>query len=171
MAEYYDANGNLVEGLFTADEVNAKIEEIKAAVVPPEPAPVVPVTPPTNDNEPPAWFKPFAERVNQLAGNQQETIISTIASAVDAEKRNNFNTHFNNLAGYEDTPEGMQERAKAAYLLTTGHQYGDNAINMQNVDASKGGPVKPAAPAPEVDEGFKKTFGITDEDIAKYGNK
>jgi hypothetical protein len=172
MSEYYDADGNLVEGLFTADELTAKIEEAKASFTPPPADPVPPVTPvATTDNEPPEWFKPFAAKVDQLAGNQKETVISSIAAAVDAEKRVNFNTNFNNLLGYAETPEGMQERAKAAYLLTTGQQYNDGAINMQNIDASKGGPTKPTAPPAAVDEGFKKTFGITDEDITKYGNK
>ena len=42
---------------------------------------------------------------------------------------------------------------------------------MNNVVAANGAPVIPSAPPKEVQEGFKQAFGLSDDDINKYGSK
>jgi hypothetical protein len=161
MAELYDADGNLVEGYLSPEEVAAKIEAEKAAWQKPA-EPVTPAPAATNDNEPPAWFKPFAEQVQKIAGNQTSTFIKDYVSGLDADKQKEFDAKFNSLTGYDESPEGIQRRAQDAYLTE---------VNMQNIVASTGGPVRPSAPKPEVDKGIQAVFGITEEDANKYASK
>lgn len=166
--ELFDANGNKVEGYLSADEVAAKVAAEKAAWEATKPT--TPPTPPAPaENEPPAWFKPFAEQVQRLSGNQTSTLVKDFVSGLDADKQKEFDAKFNSLSGYDETPEGIQRRAQDAYLLTTGQPYNANAVNMQNVVSSGNRPVKPEAPKAEVDEAFKSVFGISDEDVKKYG--
>ena len=168
--EVFDSEGNKVEGVMTAAEVAAKIEAEKATWAA-EQKPPAPAAPAADPNAVPEWFKPFAEQVTKLSGNLQTTVISDYAASLDADKKQAFNSRFDSLTGYPDTPEGMQKRAADAYLLTTGQPYEAQAINMGNIVAAGNGPVRPAAPVGEVDKAFAQTFGITEQDVAKYGNK
>jgi len=165
--EVFDSEGNVVEGVMTAEEVTAKIEAEKAAweatQKPADPAPA--------GDEPPAWAKELINKVQTLSGNQQSMVVGDITGGLDADKREAFTKRFDSLQGYEDTPEGIQRRAQDAYLLTVGQPYQSQAINMGNIVASGNGPVRPAAPALEVDKAFGAAFGITEQDVAKYGNK
>lgn len=164
--EVFDSEGNKVEGVMTAEEVAAKIEAEKSAWEASQTkAPVA------DPNAVPEWFKPFAEKVTQLSGNQTSMVTSEIAGGLDADKREAFTKRFDSLTGYEETPEGIQRRAQDAYLLTVGQPYQAQAINMGNIVATGGSPTRPSAPAPEIDKAFGQVFGISEADAAKYGNK
>jgi hypothetical protein len=171
MAEVYDAEGNLIEGYLSPEEVAAKIEAEKAEWAKIKPPAPVTTEQKSNEDEPPAWFKPFAEQVQKLSGNQTSTFIKDYVSNLDADKQKEFDAKFNSLTGYDDSPEGIQKRAQDAYLLTTGQPYNATAVNMQNIVASTGGPVRPSAPKPEVDKGIQEVLGITEEDANKYASK
>lgn len=169
--EVFDSEGNKVEGVMTQAEVEAKIAAEKAAWEASKTTPPAPAAPAADPNAVPEWFKPFAETVTRLSGNQTTMVTKEIADGLDADKREAFTKRFDSLTGYDETPEGIQRRAQDAYLLTTGQPYQAQAINMQNVAAAGGGPTRPSAPAPEIDKAFGATFGITDEDRNKFGNK
>ncbi len=166
--EVFDKDGNPVENVMTAEQVAEKIAAAKKEWEEKNKPPVAAPVPPPSD-EPPAWFKPFAETVNRLATNQQSTIVADVVSAVEADKRELFNTKFNNLTGYPETPEGLQARARDAYVLTTGQPYNAPAVNMQNIVAANGRPVIPQAPKGEVNKEVAAVFGISEEDVKKYG--
>lgn len=173
MAEVYDADGNLVEGYLSPEEVTAKLDAEKIAweaANPPAPVVVPPVAAPAAD-APPAWAQSIIDKVEQLSGNQKSTLVKDFTSGLDADKQKEFDAKFNSLSGYEETPEGIQKRAQDAYLLTTGQQYSATPINMQNIAASTGGPVRPAASAPAIDKELGAIFGNTEDDISKYGKK
>lgn len=165
--EVFDSEGNKVEGVMTAEEVTAKIEAEKSAWE----ASKAPVVPAADPNAVPEWFKPFADKVTQLSGNQRTMVTSEISGGLDADKREAFTKRFDSLTGYEETPAGIQQRAHDAYLLTVGQPYEAQSINMGNVVATGGSPVRPSAPAPEVDKAFGEVFGINDADRAKHANK
>lgn len=166
--EVFDKDGNPVEGVMTQAEVDAKLATEKASW---EEANKKPDTPPAPSNEVPEWFKPFADKVDALSGNQRSMVVKNVAETLDADKRTQFDAKFNNLTGYGETLEELQRRAQDAYLLTTGQTFESQAINMQNIAASGGSPVRPSALAPELDKAFCQAFGITEADVAKYGNK
>jgi hypothetical protein len=167
--EVFDSEGNKVEGVMTQADFDAKLAAEKTTWEAAQtPAPVVPAADP---NAVPEWFKPFADKVTQLSGNQTTMVTSEIAGGLDADKREAFTKRFDSLTGYEETPEGIQRRAQDAYLLAVGQPYQAQSINMQNVAASGGAPTRPSATAPVVDQAFGETFGISDADRSKYGNK
>ena len=163
MAKFFDADGNEVEA-FTQEELDAKIAEAKA--VPLEKAPEQ-----KKDDELPAWAQALIQQVQTLSGNQRSVFVGQIEQSLSADERSAFKAKYDSLTtGYDETPEGIRRRAEDAYLLTTGKKF-DSSVNMANVVAAAGGPVVPAPPRKEVDEGFKQVFGLTDEDVNKYGPK
>jgi len=173
--EVFDKDGNPVANVFSQEELDAKLAAEKTAWEEANKPPESPaaVTPPAVDpNEPPVWFKPFADKVDRLAGNQTTMVVQDYTNGLDAEKRAEFDKRFNGLTtGYEDTPEGQQKRASDAYLLATGQPYTANEMNTANFTASQGHIVRPSAAKPEIDTAIQGAFGVTAEDAAKYGNK
>lgn len=167
--EVFDKDGNPVEGVFTQAELDAKLAAEKAAWEEAQKQ-NTPPTPPAS-TEPPEWFKPFAEKVDKLAGNQTTMVVQDITTGLDAEQRESFNKKFESLSGYGDTPEELQRRAQDAYLLATGQRYEENAINLNNLTATTGVPVRPTATSSGDEKAIQQVFGITDEDVNKYGNK
>lgn len=166
--EVFDKDGNPVEGVFTQAELDAKLAAEKAAWEESQKQ----TTPPPVSNEPPDWFKPFAEQVQKLAGNQTTTVVKDYTANLDADKKAEFDRRFNALAvGYDDTIEGQQKRAADAYLLATGQPYDANTINLTNLTAGVGSPVKPSATPTAADKDIQQVLGITEEDVNKYGNK
>lgn len=171
MTEYFDKDGNPVEGVYTKEQVDAMVEAAKVAATPAAPEPAAPAAPAAD--EPPAWAKPIIEKVNSLSQNTVNAVINGVATGLDADNKTKLQENFNRLAGYPDTPEGIEARAQAAYLLTTGQQYNANAIHMGNINAAGSGRVNinDKAQTSEKDAFFGKMLGITDEDRAKYGKK
>jgi hypothetical protein len=168
--EVFDKDGNPVTGIMSQAEVDALVAAQKAewekANVPP-----APVTPPApTADEPPAWAKELIGKVETLSGNQKAVVVSDFVKVLEADKQPIFTAKFDQLTGYPETPEGMQQRASDAYLLTTGQRYETSGVNMQNIVAANGSPVRPGAPATEVDKAFQQTFGITDEDVKKHSS-
>lgn len=183
MAELFDKEGNPVEGALTQDELEAKIAEEKAAweeankapKTPPAPAPE---TSPAGDDTP-EWAKTLVEnlstlksQVEILSGNQTTTTIKQYVEAVDDDKKEEFNKKFESLTGYDNTPEGLQQKASDAYLLVTGQRYEDSGIDMRGFTGVGRGPVEGKKQEESADaKAIEEVFGITDEDKAKYSNK
>lgn len=165
--EVFDSEGNKVEGVFTQADIDAKIAAEKATWE----ASQKPADPTPAADEPPAWAKSLINKVETLSGNQTSMALGDITSSLDADKKEAFTKRFESLTGYSDTPEDIQRRAQDAYLLTVGQPYQAQAINMGNIVANGNSPVRPSAPAPEVDKAFAATFGLSEQDVAKYGNK
>lgn len=173
--EVYDADGNLVEGMFSQEEVDAQIEEAKKAFIPvttdaPVAPPVVDIV--KKDDE--DVIAKMQEQINTLVRNSQLGGTSKYLSGLDADKSVVFNKQFDDLGktgSYEDTPDGLQKRSEAAYLLTVGQPFDYNALNMGNLSAVSGRTAaKPADELTEVDRGLASMFGNTVDDYKKYGN-
>lgn len=123
------------------------------------------------DNEPPAWFKPYADRVDRLAGNQSEQYIDGVLTGLDADKQKTVREKFGSMTGYEDTPQGLQQRANDAYLLVTGERPQEGGVDMTNLHASGGGRSEHTEQKySEADKEIQKTLGVTEEDVKKYGS-
>lgn len=174
--EFFDKDGNPVEGVYTKEQVDAMVEAAKAAAAPvatpatptETPVPATPVV-----EEPPAWAKTVIEQVNTLTENTRRQYVDQVTAGLSAEDKAKLSENYNRLAGYDDTPEGIQARAQAAYLLTTGQQYTASHVHMGNMNAAGSGKVNinERPQATEADAFFGKMLGITDEDRAKYGVK
>lgn len=170
--EVFDKDGNPVEGVFTQEELDAKIKEAveaqSAAVVPP--APETPPAPTTPD-EPPAWAKGLIERIDRLDGNQQSAVVKNYTVGLDADKQKEFQANYEKLAGYDNTQDGMDRRAQDAYLLTTGQRFNSEAVDMKSVAAGFGGAGNPNSPVKPTGEqkAIQDALGITEDDVKKYG--
>lgn len=196
--EAFDKDGNKIEGVFTQEDLDAKIEAEKEAA---QTALAEAVTkaqeeainkykeenPPVvekkgeeggekkkdDDNEPPAWFKPFAYQVQALSGNQQSQHIKKVTSVLDADKRKEVQEKFDSLQGYDTTTEGLESRAHDAYLLVMGEKPDSGAVNVANLNVAGTGrvPLITGKESSSTDKEVQKALGISDADVEKYGNK
>lgn len=183
MAELFDKDGNLVEGALTKDELEAKLVEEKTAWEEANkeqpPAEDTPPAPAPSGDETPEWAKSLVEnitslksQVDTLNGNQTSTTIKQYVEAVDDDKRDEFNKKFESLSGYDETPEGLQQKASDAYLLVTGQRYEESGVDMRGFTGVGRGPVEAKKPEDSADaKAIEEVFGISDEDKEKYGNK
>ena len=92
--EVFDKDGNVVEGVFSQAELDAKVaaekttwEASQAPVTP-----VVPVTP--SADEPPVWAKDLISRVENLSGNQKTMVVSSIAESLDLDKKTQLHSKY-----------------------------------------------------------------------------
>lgn len=174
--EVFDKDGKPVEGVFSQAELDAKIEEAKKAFVPPTPTPE-----PKKEEPAPAAAKPddvmaalkaLQETVGSLVKSGETTGASKFTAALDDEKKTAFNTQFEALqktGQYENTPEGIEKRAAAAYMLTTGESFDAGNFNMGNLSAVGGKALnKPNAEMSEVDKQISAALGNTPEDFKKH---
>lgn len=180
MAELYDKDGNLVEGAITKEELDTKLGEAKISwEAEQKPAEEQKQVEQKQTDEVPPWAKKFVdgfntlqEQVNNLNGNQTTTHISRFKNAVDTARQADFQTKFDSLTGYENTPEGLEKRAADAYLLTTGQRYEESGMDMRGFTSNGRGPVDTIKPTnSESIKAIDQTFGISEADAEKYGNK
>lgn len=172
--EVFDKDGNPVENVFSQDELDAKIAEAVKAVKPKEeekketpPAPV-----PTPNDEVMNAIKALQETVGTLVKSSETTGTTKFTASLDEEKKIAFNTQFEALqktGQYENTPEGIEKRAAAAYMLTTGESFDAGNFDMGNLSGTSGkSPAKPNAEQSEVDKQLSEVLGNTEEDVKKY---
>lgn len=174
--EVFDKDGNPVENVFSQEELDAKIAEATKVVVPPV------VEPKKEDVQVPATVKPedimaaltaLQATVGSIVKSTETTGASKFTATLDEEKKTEFNTQFEALqktGQYENTPEGIEKRAAAAYMLTTGESFDAGNFNMGNLSAAGGkSPTKPATEMTEVDKQISAVLGNTEEDFKKHG--
>lgn len=173
--EVFDKDGNPVEGVFSQAELDAKIAEAKAAVVPPVVTPTVPATPvvpaaPLVD----PLLTSLQEQVTTLSKGFETSVTTKFAGGLDADKKAAFEKKFEELAvlsSYDKTPEGLQRRAADAYALTTGQPFNFDALNMGNLGNVNGkAPTVPNKELREEDKAIAAALGNTPEDYKKYGS-
>lgn len=173
--EVFDKDGNPVENVFSQEELDAKIAEAVKEVVPPvvenKETPSTPVT--VKPEEIMAALTALQATVGSIVKSTETTGASKFTANLDDEKKTAFNTQFEALQKtglYENTPEGIEKRAAAAYVLTTGESIDAGNFNMGNLSSivSKA-PVKVNTETSETDKQISAALGNTEEDIKKYG--
>lgn len=173
--EVFDKDGNLVENVFSQEELDVKIAEaIKTAkpadpvVTPPAPA----VPPETKPDDVMAVLKSLQDTVSTLVKSTEISGASKFTASLDEEKKTAFNTQFEALqktGQYENTPEGIEKRAAVAYMITTGEAFDAGNFDMGNL-SSVGGKttVKANAQQSEVDKQISEALGNTEAEVKKY---
>jgi hypothetical protein len=171
--EVFDKNGDLVEGVFSQDELDAKIKEIKDSLT--LPAPIVPIAPvilaePTIDPK----IAALEADINNLKKGFEINVTSKFGIGLTPEQKATFEQKFTELSSipsYDTSPTGLERRANDAYTLVTGQPYTHNAMNMNNIGVASG---KSSAPANkelrEEDKSIAEMLGNTPDDYKKYGN-
>ena len=154
MTTYYDEQGNAVEA-FSKEELEAQL----AAQTP------VPVEAPD--------LSPVLERLQKTENALYEMRVEKLADSYagsDAEKRQAFIAKFGRLTGYEETIDGMAERAKdAAKLAFDTVDTGASTEGIANVGGrSVDGEGKTTAPSNSAEAELRAALGITDTDVEKY---
>ncbi len=173
--EVFDKDGNLIEGdFFSQEELDEKLEEIKQQMTKETPVVPAPVKPAVADNqdEMPQWAKELKASVDGLNQNQTQSYLKSVTSMLDADKKTEVEKRFASLAGYDNTPEGLQRRAEDAHLLATGERYNSNGVNMPNIMAAGGGRTQvDATVTPEADKNIRQALGISEADAEKFSKK
>lgn len=154
MATYYDEQGNAVEAFSK--------EELEAQLATQAPAPV----------EAPD-LSPVLERLQKTESALYDMRVEKLADSYagnDAEKRQAFTSKFGRLTGYEETTEGMAERAKdAAKLAFDTTDAGASTAGIADVGGrSIEGEGKTTAPSSSLEAELRAALGITDKDVEKY---
>lgn len=176
--EVFDKDGNPVENVFSQEELDAKIAEAVKTAKPADPTPVTPPTPPApteqKSDDVMNVLKSLQETVNSLVKTTETNGASKFTASLDAEKKKTFETQFEALQKtglYENTPEGIEKRAAAAYTLTTGETFDAGNFNMGNLGAVGGGkaPIKSTTEMTEADKQISAALGNTEDDIKKFG--
>ena len=155
MTTYYDEQGNAVEA-FSKEELEAQLAEKLKENTPQAPD-----------------LSPVLERLQKTESALYDMRVEKLADSYagnDADKRTAFATKFSRLTGYEDTLEGMAERAKDAAKLAFDTQEGASTAGLadaggKGVDAN----VKQTAPANDVEREVRQALNISDADVEKYG--
>ena len=173
--EVFDKDGKPVENVFSQEELDAKIAEaVKTAA----PAPAAPAAPAAAV---PASVKPedlmaaltaLQATVGSIVKSTETTGASKFTASLDDEKKTAFNTQFEALqktGQYENTPEGIEKRAAAAYMLTTGESFDAGNFDMGNLSSVGGkAPTKPSTEMSEVDKQISAALGNTEADFKKH---
>lgn len=156
MTTYYDEQGNAVEA-FSKEELEAQLAEKIKAVIPPAPD-----------------LSPVLDRLQKTESALYDMRVEKLADSYagsDADKRQMFISKFGRLTGYEETVDGMAERARDAAKLafdsvnTGASTAGITNVGGKSVDAEQ----NTGAQASSADIELRKALGITEEDVSKYG--
>lgn len=189
--EVFDKDGKPVEGVFSQEELDAKVQEavesnkteFEKAI---EEAGTNAVEQFKKDNdwkepdagnkgdkeEVPAWAKELTEKVNGLTNNQNRSHVQSVSKMLDADKQKEVADKFDSLSGYDDSPEGLQRKAEDAYLLVTGEKFDAEGIDMSNTHAAGGGERQNQPDTfTDADKDVQNALGITPEDVEKFSGK
>lgn len=156
MTTYYDEQGNAVEA-FSKEELEAQLAQVKKENVPQDAPDLSPVLDRLQKTESALYEMRVEKLADSHAGN-------------DADKRQAFVAKFGRLTGYEETAEGMAERAKdAAKLAFDTAGAGASTEGLSDAggrgEEGSGGVVAPSSSA---DAELRAALGITDKDVEKY---
>lgn len=183
--EVFDKDGKPVENVFSQEELDAKIKEAKdadAAAAAKAKADADTAAEAAKTKAPEAQkpedmmavLKALQETVGSLVKSTESTGASKFTSGLDEEKKTAFNSQFEALqktGQYENTPEGIEKRAAAAYMLTTGEAFNAGNFDMGNLSGAGGKSVTKAnAQQSEVDKQISEALGNTAEDVKKHGD-
>jgi len=157
MTTYYDEQGNAVEA-FSKEELEAQLASKLKENTPAQPD-----------------LSPVLERLQKTESALYEMRVEKYAdihAGNDAEKREKFMTKFGRLTGYEETANGLAERAKDAAKLAFDVAPTDDMSNLADA-GSKGIDTKSqnGVVTNDAEKELQKQLGITDADIEKYGDK
>jgi len=155
MATYYDEQGNAVEA-FSKEELELQLaEKIKQN------------TPAAPD------LSPVLDRLQKTENALYEMRVEKFADSFagnDTEKRQAFITKFGRLTGYDETLDGMAERAKdAAKLAFDTQDSGASTVGLADAGSKSVGGTNNAVQTSQTDAELRKMLGITDSDVEKYG--
>lgn len=176
MAELFDKDGKPVEGAMTKEEIDAAVaaagtkavDDFKAA------------NPPKEEkkeevkDEVQKQIEQLSSLVQGLVTTNNESVKASFASKFaggNADDAAKFNTMYDRLTGFEETPDGRAERAEAAAraagLSTEGIDVGDFAGTGggKNIDPAK------TVASTSADKLLQPMFGLTPEDVTKFTPK
>lgn len=175
--EVFDKDGNPIENVFTQEELEAKIKEsseaaVAAAIKQAEEEEAAAGQQQQQQGDVPEWAQSLMQRVDSLSSNATRTFVDRVSSTLDADRRKEVEAKFNQLSGYEETPEGLSRRAEDAYLLATGERFNAGKVDMANLAAAGGGKAQvDVKVTSEADKQIQAALGITPADVEKYGKK
>lgn len=162
----FDAEGNEIE-VFSQEELDAKLKEATPA---PAPAPIEKKE--AESTEIPVWAKELMGKVDALSGRETQTYVGRVVSGLDTDRKKEVEAKFQQLSGYDETPDGLARRAEDAYLLATGEKFNADTVNMKNLAAAGGGKTDTAPKVTtEADKQIQSALGITQADVDKFGKK
>lgn len=186
--EYFDKDGNKIEGLVTQEELSQKITEaIDAAKLEFEKNK-------ESDGDKDQGKDPkegndaddvvekvkaaleslgiSKEKIDTISNNQTSGFLSKYKNLIDEDKKEEFQNRYNSLQGYGETPEEIEKRAQDAFLLTTGARFSDEGLNMQNLGHSTGNKanVNDKKEMSDLDKSISNVLGNSDDDIKKYSS-
>lgn len=173
--EVFDKDGNPIEGVFSKEELEAQVQaELEARIKAAEEAEAAEAAAASQQqqNDMPEWAQTLAQKVDSLSNNATRSFVDRVSSTLDSDRRREVEAKFNQLAGYDETPEGLARRAEDAYLLATGERYNAGSVDMSNLAAAGGGKTQTDSRViSEADKQIQAALGITPADIEKYGKK
>jgi hypothetical protein len=175
----FDENGDPVEGVFSQEELDAKIAE---ALKTTNQAPTVPAAAVATPTVPPTPAAPVVDpaiaqlqaQISAIAKNMEVSVTSRFGSNLDADTQAKLQAKFDELSSlpsYDATPSSLERRASDAYTLVTGKPFTHDAMNMGNLGVASGkAPTVANKELKEEDKGLAELLGNTPEDYKKYGN-
>lgn len=155
MATYYDEQGNAVEA-FSKEELELQLaEKIKENTV--QAPDLSPVLERLQKTESALYDMRVEKLADSFAGN-------------DPEKRQSFINKFGRLTGYEETIDGMTERARdAAKLAFDTQNIAENTVGLADAGGKTINATGNSQHVNQADDELRKLLGITDTDVEKYG--
>jgi hypothetical protein len=124
-----------------------------------------------SDAEPLNQLKAQLESVQkELRDSKIESFAKSFAGS-DKAKQDAYKVAFGRLTGFEETTEGMAERAEAAARMIG---VDPKTVNVGDVAGTGGNKNVDDAGKPvmtEADKPIQKALGITEEDVKKYGGE
>lgn len=181
MTKFYDEDGKEVEA-FTKEELDAEIEKKKKADEEAAAKKAEEDAAAKKAQEDAAKAKEqegkkteaqlLAERLERLEKQNQELRVEKIADQFagnDQEKRKSFISKFDRLTGYEETPEGLAERAADAARLAFGSDAGIDTAGLGNAGGRNVNDAKQVQTTQQ-DKDIQSVLGISEADAKKYGS-
>lgn len=176
MGKLFDENGDEVTA-FTQEELDAaKKEAVTAAKTADEEAAAATAKEKENadiaaaDNATKTDAQKLEERLARIEAENTKFRVEKLADQFagdDKEKRIQFMSKFDRLTGYEDTPEGMAERASDAVRLAFGIEAGVDTAGLGD-SGGRGEDSKGVVQSTEADKDIQSMLGISSDDVQKY---
>lgn len=182
MSKLFDENGNEVEA-FTKEELDAEIEKFKkeeedADAKKKEEEAAAAKAKEEEENKQKAEtekteVEKMNERLSRIEAENKQLKVEKLADQFagnDAEKRKIFMAKFDRLTGYEETGDGLIERATDAAKLAFGEDAGIDTTTLGNAGGRNPGDVKQVQTT-QADKDIQSALGISEDDVKKYGGE